>query len=541
MRQCVLLILFVVLCCDRTFAQQNKDSIVKYLANTIENSKIYTDRKEAKINSLKEILSDKKLPVSEVYHIHLKLYEEYQKYKVDSAVTYLLKNKKIATILNEPLLQNEVNILLSRLFSIKGMYVEALDLLTSIDKSVLNQKMLCEYYDSYYSFYSHYGQSTNNIDYFNQSDRYRDSLLLNLPPESIEFEIESAIKNFYTQKKELSERQFLNLLQKTTDKNPERALIAYFLGKIHQEKGNIDMQEAYFSMSAITDIQNAIKNNASLQSLALTHYATGNLDMAYLFIKMAIEDAIFCNVRHRAEEGTSFYTIINTAYQQKERKQKKTLQMYLVLISILSLALVGALVYVYKQVKKLIKIRKELRYSNEQLAKLNTDLSAMNRNLQEVNHIKEQYIAHFFDLCSAYIDKIENYRKLLYKKANRNQFDELLKLLKSNTVEEKEIEELYNNLDTIFLSIYPTFVEEFNDLLLEEEKIIPKKGELLNTELRIFALIRLGITDSNKIAEFLRYSLRTVYNYRTKVRNKAKGERDEFEEKVKTIGQWKVT
>lgn len=540
MRQCVLLILFVVLCCNRVFAQQNRDSIVKYLANTIENSKIYIDRKETKINSLKEILSGKKLPVSEVYHIHLKLYEEYQKYKVDSAVTYLLKNKKIATILNEPLLQNEVNILLSRLFSIKGMYVEALDLLTSIDKSALNQKMLCEYYDSYYSFYSHYGQSTNNFNYFEQSNRYRDSLLLSLPPESVEFQIESAIKNFYTQKKELSESQFLNLLQKTTDKNPERALIAYFLGKINQEKGDIGKQEAYFAMSAITDIQNAIKNNASLQSLALTYYTTGNLNQAYQFIKMAIEDAIFCNVRHRAEEGASFYTIINTAYQQKEEKQKQTLQVYLLLISILSLALVVALVYVYRQMKKLVKIRKELYFSNEQLAKLNADLSEINRNLQEVNHIKEHYIAHFFDLCSAYIDKIENYRKFLYKKASRKQFDELLKLLKSNTVEEKEIQELYKNLDTIFLSIYPNFVEEFNDLLLEEEKIIPKKGELLNTELRIFALIRLGITDSNKIAEFLRYSLRTVYNYRTKVRNKAKGERDAFEENVKTIGQWKA-
>ena len=277
-----------------------------------------------------------------------------------------------------------------------------------------------------------------------------------------------------------------------------------------------------------------------MQSLALTYYTTGDLNRAYQFIKMAIEDAIFCNVRHRAEEGVSFYTIINTAYQQKEEKQKEILEMYLILISILSLALIGAFIYVYKQVKKLTKIRKELKYSNTQLEKLNTDLSEMNHNLQEVNHIKEHYIAHFFSLCSAYIDKIENYRKLLYKKASRNQFDELLKLLKSNTVEEKEVEELYKNLDTIFLSIYPNFVEEFNDLLLDDEKIIPKKGELLNTELRIFALIRLGITDSNKIAEFLRYSLRTVYNYRTKVRNKAKGERDEFEEKVKTIGQWNV-
>ena len=196
----------------------------------------------------------------------------------------------------------------------------------------------------------------------------------------------------------------------------------------------------------------------------------------------------------------------------------------------------------YKQVKRLVKTRKELCHSNQQLEKLNADLQQMNQNLEEANLnleeanlIKEEYIAHFFNLCSAYIDKIENYRKLLYKKASKHQFDDLTKVLKSTTVVEQELEELYKNFDTIFLNIYPHFVTHFNALLEEGEQILPKKGELLNTELRIFALIRLGITDSNKIAEFLRYSLRTVYNYRTKVRNKAKGERDAFEEKVKRI------
>ena len=289
-------------------------------------------------------------------------------------------------------------------------------------------------------------------------------------------------------------------------------------------------------------LQNAIKDNASLQSLALTYYKRGDISKAYQFIKLAIDDANFCNIRHRAEEGATFYSIINTAYQQKEAKQKRELQYYLALISVLSVALIIALVYVYKQIQRLVKARKQLSYSNEQLEKLNTDLQIMNQhleeanlNLEEANLIKEEYIAHFFNLCSAYIDKIENYRKLLYKKATQNDYATLTKILKSTTVVEEELEELYKNFDTIFLNIYPNFVTHFNALLEEDEPIRPKKGELLNTELRIFALIRLGITDSNKIAEFLRYSLRTVYNYRTKVRNKAKGERDTFEEKVKQI------
>ena len=417
-----------------------------------------------------------------------------------------------------------------------------MQLLKAIDKHRLPNKSLCEYYDSCYALCSHYGQSINNSAYLSASNRYRDSLLLCIDKQSLTFKVNSAIDEFFTGDKNRAMQQFQQLLPQTTEEEPERAIIAYYLGLVEREKGNDDLQEYYFALSAIADIKNAIKDNASLQSLALTYYKRGNISKAYQFIKMAIDDATFCNVRHRAEEGASFYSIINTAYQEKEAKQKKELQLYLVLISVLSVALIIALVYVYKQVKRLIKIRKELSYSNQQLEKLNTDLQLMNQNLEEANLnleeanlIKEEYIAHFFNLCSAYIDKIENYRKLLYKKASKHQFDDLTKVLKSTSVVEQELEALYKNFDTIFLNIYPHFVTHFNALLEEGEQILPKKGELLNTELRIFALIRLGITDSNKIAEFLRYSLRTVYNYRTKVRNKAKGERDTFEEKVKKI------
>ena len=159
--------------------------------------------------------------------------------------------------------------------------------------------------------------------------------------------------------------------------------------------------------------------------------------------------------------------------------------------------------------------------------------------MEEANHVKEEYIARFFDQCSEYIEKLENYRKSLNAKAKNNQLDDLFKMIKSTTLVETELEELYQNFDSIFLNIYPSFIQEFNALLLPEEQIVPKAGELLNTELRIFALIRLGITDSIKIANFLRYSLRTVYNYRTKVRNKAAGSREEFEEIVKKIGAFR--
>lgn len=515
-------------------AQESRNEALHLLQQTIAKSDSYIQAKENKINQLKQTLL-KNTAAAQQYLLNQQLYEEYRKFKVDSAIAYLLKNEKIATQLQEKQLKDETHIQLSKLYSVKGMYVEALQLLKNIDKEQLTNEELCKYYDSYYSLCSRYGQSISNSDYLKASNSYRDSLLMCSDKQSFTYKLNSAIDAFFTGDKTEAEKAFSKLLPKTTEKEPKRAVIAYYLGLIHQEKGNINQQEYYFALSAITDIKNAIKDNASLQGLALTYYKKGDIEKAYQFIKMAIDDASFCNVRHRAEEGASFYTIINTAYQQKEAKQKRELLFLLILISVLSVALIIALVYVYKQVKRLVKTRKELSYSNEQLAKLNAELHEINQNLEEANLIKEAYIAHFFNLCSAYIDKLENYRKLLYKKASKNQYDELLKLLKSNTLVEEELEALYKNFDTIFLKLYPHFVTHFNALLEETEQIQPKKGELLNTELRIFALIRLGITDSNKIAEFLRYSLRTVYNYRTKVRNKAKGERDEFEEKVKKI------
>src|SRR5690606_9087064 len=244
---------------------------------------------------------------------------------------------------------------------------------------------------------------------------------------------------------------------------------------------------------------------------------------------------MFCNVRYRIIEGTSFYPIINAAYQKQISNHNKKLVLNLYLISLLSLILIIGMAIIYKQVKRLNKIQRELSATNSQLIDLNRQINKSNIDLSEANHIKEEYIAQFFDMCSSYIEKIDSIRKVLLKKASNNQIPALIDQLKSTTVVEQEVVELYHNFDSIFLNLYPSFVEDFNSLLKEDEQIYPKKGELLNTELRIFALIRLGIDDSVKIASFLRYSLRTVYNYRTKVRNKAAVSRAEFEDKVKQI------
>ena len=269
-------------------------------------------------------------------------------------------------------------------------------------------------------------------------------------------------------------------------------------------------------------------------------YAAGDLSDAFKYAQAAIDDALFSNVQFRTAQMAEFYSIINASYQAKEARSKSTLQHYMLLISLLSVVLALLFAYLYKQLRKLSRTKEELSQANLRLTQLNDELNDKNAQLSDSNDLKEQYIARFFDLCSLYIDKMDSYRKTLNRLAQNRQFDELFKRLKSTSMMENELDELYKNFDAIFLNLYPTFVADFNSLLIPEERIALRPGDLLNKELRIYALLRMGITDSAKIASFLRCSLSTVYNYRTKMRNKAALSREKFEKMVAEIGNTPV-
>ena len=198
--------------------------------------------------------------------------------------------------------------------------------------------------------------------------------------------------------------------------------------------------------------------------------------------------------------------------------------------------------------KKLSQTRAELQDANKRLKDLNhnlhyanNELNSLNQELFESNHVKEQYIANFLGICSNYIDKLDKYRKMVNKQIIAKKVKELFESTKSTQLIENEIGEYYKNFDNTFLSIYPGFVKELNELLHEKERIKLKNGELLTTELRIFALIRLGISDSSTIAKLLRYSVNTIYNYRVKIKNKAAVDRDDFENYVKKIGTLSIS
>jgi len=511
-----------------------KDSLLIRLNKIMDNKEYYVKDREQNIQQIKQTLNANHLTSERRYYIHMKLYEKYKKFQSDSAVVYILKNLDISNELGRKDLKQESVIHLAWLYSTRGMYIEAQDLLENFDKTDLPERLIADFYETCSDFYSRYGQSIDNPIYYKKSEQYRDSLLSVLDSQSLRYRITYAAKLLYGYQD--AEQTLKELLSETTDEDPERGLVAYYLGFLYKMKDNKALSEKYFMISAISDVENCIKDNASLRELALIYYEAKNIDRAYQFMQSAIDDAIFCDARYRAIEISASYPIINASYSEKEKNQKDNFQILLIIISILSLFLIAGIIHIYLQMKRLSFIREELSNTNRKLNELNQDLLVANNRLKDSNHIKEEYIAHFFDLCSTYINKLESYRKTLNKHASNKHWDELFGILRSTTLIETELEELYKKFDVIFLSLYPSFVKEFNALQIKEEQIILKQGELLNTELRIFALIRLGITDSVKIAGFLRYSISTIYNYRVKARNNAIVSRDTFEDRVMEIG-----
>jgi len=540
---------FIILACVffsfPLFAKSEMDSLLRVLDKTIENYQSYANLKERKLDQMKSLLrytsSD-----NQRYEICGKLYDEYNSYKSDSALIYAIKKLQIAEKLKNKRDLTDSRMNLAFIMGVTGMYNEAMDILNTIN--IAEAPDLKAYYfhiyRTIYGFMADYTVSSQEKKRYEIiTATYRDSLLATNPPNSSAHIMVKSDQLIVKKQYDEALKLLLPYFPTIKENNHDRAIIAFSISEAYHGKGERNLEKRWLTISSIYDIRSATKEYISLRSLAFILYEDGDINRAYNYIKRSLEDALFCNARLRTIEISQMLPIIDKAYQLQTEAHQRDLIISLVSISILSLFLIIAILFVYRQMKKLALTRKHLSIANEQLSNLNKELSltnqqlkATNNTLGEANIIKEEYIGRYMDQCSVYIDKLDEYRRLLNKTAVAGKIEELLLKIKSKQFIEDELKEFYDNFDSTFLQLFPTFVEEFKALLSDHEDVTLKSGQLLNTELRIFALIRLGITDSVKISHFLRYSLSTIYNYRTKLRNKAIGERGEFEENVMRIG-----
>lgn len=529
------------------YANDELKLLTDSLRRVIDEKHVYVQKKEERINRIKCRLKSPGLTLEGEYRINLRLYSEYKKFHIDSAIHYVDRNIEISHQLNKPYFTNQSSLNLSLLYSMCGRFREAEIILKSIKTSELPKDLLIDYYQTYSSFWGHYSISVANNLYGKQQSAYQDSLFALIDHTSWDYRMSQA--SYYIWRDTLKSKEiFKELLDIEEVGTPNYAMITHSYSRLCHHQKKYDEEKKYLMLSAIADTRNATRENASLQSLALIQYEEKNLADAFKFTQSAIDDVISSGIHFRAIEIYKFNSIINTAYQAEQAKSRSHLTTFLISTSIILFLLILLVVFIYIQMKKTLKIKQALAQSNEELLRLNNKLNSMNSQLNdtnnqlcEINGIKEYYIAEFFDVCFSYIHKMEKYQNMLYKIAINKYYDELIKKLKSSALIDEELSALYARFDKVFLGLYPTFVSDFNALLKDEEKIILKPDALLNRELRIYALLRLGITDSGKIANFLRCSTSTVYNYRTKMRNKAAVDRDEFENEIMKISSTQET
>ena len=549
----LVLIVFLLVLSIEIFSQEDISTLLMKLDSAIENSNTYTHDREVRIeNYRKNLRGVESFSISE-YEINSKLYEEYKPYICDSAIHYQNKNIEIAIRLNDQAKEFESKLELAYLLGSVGLYNEAVDLLESIETEKLPGFMLVDYYNSYFKVYGELAFYTQDKrksqEYWKIFNKNLALLKQNITPsDQLYLQLkEDSARNAHLFKVALKYND--QLLIKTSAGTPEHAFVTFRRALIYQWQGDRENQKYFLTLSAISDIQSAIKDQASLMMLTQLLYEEGDIDRAYKYIRFSWSTTMFYNAKLRSLQSSPLLSLIDKTYQAKIENQKTKLQKYLLLTSSLLFLLVIALLIIYRQIKRLSVAKKTLQLVNDNLNHLNEELNKLNEELNQVNQalfltnnaltesnkIKELYIGRFIELCSIYINKIDDYRKKVHKKIKEGNITEAKLITQSHDIMDEEFEELYANFDNAFLQLFPDFIEKVNELLNDNDKFILKKNELLNPELRIIALMRLGIVDGSKISQFLRYSLTTVYNYRTKTKNRTFLQKEEFDFKITQI------
>lgn len=506
------------------------DAVLDELDKVIENKTIFEQKKETEIQNLKQ-KTKLTFNADDKFHLYGELFKQYIYYQADSALVYVQKRENMLDEISSPARKSEIKINLSEVYSLMGMYSEAIALLQDIDISLFDTQILNYYYNTFRKCYGWLAEYTSNNEeknkYLSKTNQYRDSII-KITESEIDRGISQAEKYIVNNRPDSSLVLLEKLMRDSADIK-QLAYINFTMSEAYGLLGDIQKQIYYLAKTAIIDIESGTREYASLQKLANLIYETDNIDRAYNYLSCSMEDAVACNARLRFIEVTRFYPIIDKNYKIKEHKTKMMSRYFLLGISILSIFLIAALFYLYSWAKKISVMRHDLTITNK-------ELQSVNKELEQTGRIKEVYIGRYLYRCATYLDRLEQYRRSLAKLAMKSKVEEMyFNAIKSGQFIKDERKEFYNEFDKSFIELHPNFITKFNNLLAEDARIYPKNDDILTPELRIFALIRLGITDSHSISHFLGYSLTTIYNYRSKLRNKAINDKENFEQNVMKI------
>lgn len=501
------------------------------LDNAISQRDYFIGLKRHRTDSLRNMISEDSRPEDKL-RVYNELFKEYLTFNFDSTMLYVERAEKIASsIENDYDITALTKIHKALALATSGHFSHAVDILNKIDSQKLSIPAKEEYYtacECAYGSWAEYSEKhTIGPEFQKKSLEYLDSLLSVTRINSPEYFYRSG--EMALRKRNFADARKYNL--KALDSLPVNcrmyAQSAYSLALAFKGAGDNEKYREWLVNAAVSDQTIPLKENLALQELAMVLRSDDNdLSRANRYLRIALEDAVFYNNRLRMLEIAEKTPDIANVYQDTIEQKNNRLKLYLSVIGLLVIVLCGTLAHIFIQHRKVSK-------SKEALGELNDKLRLLNKQLSQTNKTREQYVSLFMDLCAAYIEKLNRFPTVLKMKVR--QLSELSSVADRYVrPTDAEIKEMFFNFDSAFLRLYPDFINQFNSLLRKDECIVPKKGELLNTDLRIYALVRMGIDDSNKIASLLFLSSQTIFNHRTRVRNRA-NDRENFEKSVMSI------
>ena len=533
-----LIVIIITLMIQPIYIKGDNNQLYKQLDAALAQRAHYVELKEKSLNEIKQ--GAKYVTSNED---KLKLYEqlanEYKAYEYDSAITYVNKGLILAQKNNNILFNKRFQLSQTRLLITRGFYAEAKEILQKIEPKEEPRDYQFLYYYTMYGLYNNWSTYCENNEFSKNYDLKKVEYLkkaIELSPKKDAFYYYLMGELYYfsnhpnNNKTIQYYKKALNM-EKTNSRL--HAMTAFALSEVYQKANNLELMEHYLLVAAISDITSATKENVALQDIALFIYKhkTRSLNKAQEYINLSLEDAYAYNNRLRRIEISSKLQLITNAYTDDIKTTNRLLNIALLVIILLLLGVGISSLFIRKKNRLLKQKKDEISATSDKMEKLNGQLHLINDELKDTNQKRERLVKVYIDLCYKNIERNQKLRTLAVRKIKANQSKELLSLLSSSSSTEKENKEFLTEFDKAFLSLYPTFVSELNQQLTESAHIQLKENGEMPPILRVCALLRLGITESSKIAGILSYSPQTVYNYRSILKNNAI-DKEHFEENV---------
>ncbi|MFY0252952.1 DUF6377 domain-containing protein [Chitinophaga sp. 30R24] len=512
------------------WGQNSTDSLLQELNLAMAKSAAYDAIKLKDIDSLKRSWTATANNPDARYYICQQLYHAYKVFNFDSAFAYARQLEQLAIQLHQPNLVTDAQVKFGYIILSSGMFTETIAFINTINANEAPDSIKVEFYliksRLYYDLADYNQDKYYTPEYIRQASAYVDSALQLMSPASFKYKYNRGLQLFKMGNIREALAIYPNLNQPGLSYR-ELAISACTLGAIYEAVHQKDTAIVLMARSAIADIRSSTKETMASYSLATLLFERGDIKNASHCIERAIAEAVFYGARQRKVMVSSILPIIEHERIHTAEDRNRSLLIYASIVTLLLIALVVLAVTVFRQVRK-------LKAAQRIITAAHLKQQEINNQLMEANKIKEEYVGYCFNINATYIAKIEKLKQLLEQKVTDNKPSEL-KFLVNNINIRQEREELFTNFDRVFLKIFPHFVEAFNTLFSEANQVVLKENELLNTDLRIFALIRIGITDNEKIARILEYSVNTIYAYKTKIKKRALVPSEEFENQIMEI------